>query len=524
MIKIDGIEYRNLQEQVLKNKQDIARHYEIDRELANLGIKIVGQITNVNELPDPSTYTGAYGDAYAVGTPGYYDYYVFTRPNINAGDTENHWLNVGSISIQGPKGDQGNPGPAGPQGERGTTWTAYRLTTTALPIVERIEGDMNVNPATGDVARLVNGIWTAVGNIRGPQGMTGVQGIRGPEGPQGPAGPQGPEGPSGQSFYVIGTLASTEELPDPSSVERSGAYLVGNNDDGYDIYIIMGEADVTWFNAGSFTGQEGPQGPAGPQGSQGPQGPAGLQGAVGLTWRGEWNSASTYVERDLVTYMNSVYYAVSTNSGSEPDTSSSWTLLIQAPAQPKQRLASYQVPTPTAGYFRQTSTASTAYLWKTAIGNLPDELYDNLHAIYVEGCLGQPNYTEGTPHRFAMTLLPRRVPASGTVQFISQAPFMMVGLPGYAYTPEGTDCWIFQLPLLIVSADKETYSGELAIRAGVSAYGGGTLDYSPSIHFGYDDESGNQYFYSENQNPILNAGNINKVYFTRIDIIYQTNA
>ena len=41
MIVKDGIEYRNLVEQVRKNQEDIARHYEIDRVLADWGIKVI---------------------------------------------------------------------------------------------------------------------------------------------------------------------------------------------------------------------------------------------------------------------------------------------------------------------------------------------------------------------------------------------------------------------------------------------------------------------------------------------------
>lgn len=42
MLSINGKELRNLEEQVLKNKEDIAAHYNIDRVLANFGIRIVG--------------------------------------------------------------------------------------------------------------------------------------------------------------------------------------------------------------------------------------------------------------------------------------------------------------------------------------------------------------------------------------------------------------------------------------------------------------------------------------------------
>ena len=98
MLERDGKVYRNLEEQVLKNKEDIAKHYEIDRALANLGIEVVGQVETAEQLPDPLTYDGKYGYTYAVGNQeevetgtGYYTYYVYTRPAPDAGYNDNHY-------------------------------------------------------------------------------------------------------------------------------------------------------------------------------------------------------------------------------------------------------------------------------------------------------------------------------------------------------------------------------------------------------------------------------------------------
>ena len=125
MFEIDGKVFRNLEEQVQKNKEDIANHYAIDRVLANFGIKIVGQVATESELPDATTYTGQYGDAYAVGATEPYSFWIFTRPDINAGHPTNYWLDVGGLAIvgpqgpQGPQGLQGIQGPVGPQGPQG---------------------------------------------------------------------------------------------------------------------------------------------------------------------------------------------------------------------------------------------------------------------------------------------------------------------------------------------------------------------------------------------------------------------
>ena len=73
----NGKIYRNLEEQVRKNQEDI----ENALSLQNLmGINVVGNVPAENMLPDPELYTGEYGDAYAVGLDYPYIYFAFTRP------------------------------------------------------------------------------------------------------------------------------------------------------------------------------------------------------------------------------------------------------------------------------------------------------------------------------------------------------------------------------------------------------------------------------------------------------------
>ena len=81
MITIDGKEYRNLEEQVRKNQADILYMLEEEGALNQFGIKVVGQVDTAASLPDPTTYTGEYGDAYAVGTASPYVLYIWTRAN-----------------------------------------------------------------------------------------------------------------------------------------------------------------------------------------------------------------------------------------------------------------------------------------------------------------------------------------------------------------------------------------------------------------------------------------------------------
>jgi len=79
MLAFGNKEFRNLQEQVLKNMDDIAAIEGGSMVIGEFGIKVVGQVESPDDLPDPETFEGEYGDAYLVGTQTPYDYYIYTR-------------------------------------------------------------------------------------------------------------------------------------------------------------------------------------------------------------------------------------------------------------------------------------------------------------------------------------------------------------------------------------------------------------------------------------------------------------
>ena len=253
MIIKNGIEYRNLEEQVRKNKEDIAAHYNMDRVLADFGIRIIGQIATAAELPDPETFEGEYGDAYAVGETAPYSFYIWTRADANSGHPEDYWFDIGELAIVGPAGPQGEQGERGPQGIRGSQWfsgTGQPTTTSGYNV-----GDYYINVETGNIWHLHEQsgrlVWLLEGNIIGPQGETGPKGDAGPAGPQGPQGPAGKQGSPSQNIVILGTVSSITQLPDPTTVGRNSAYLVGTGDT-YDLFVITGTNNLLWQNAGPF--------------------------------------------------------------------------------------------------------------------------------------------------------------------------------------------------------------------------------------------------------------------------------
>lgn len=239
MLTIGNEELRNLEEQVEKNKSDILFILEQEGVLNQFGIKVVGQIDTAASLPAPSLYAGDYGDAYAVGTETPYDLYIWTR--ANGTNPSAYWFNIGKFPVPGPAGKDGAPGK---QGERGLTGP------------QGIQG------------------------IPGKDGAQGNPGATGPQGIQGIQGPIGPQGPAGQSFQIAAIIANTSLLPTPTESIRNQAYLVGT-EAPYDLYVITGDGNLYWSNAGQITGVQGPQGIPGVQGPAGANGVNGINGIDG---------------------------------------------------------------------------------------------------------------------------------------------------------------------------------------------------------------------------------------------------
>lgn len=252
MLTIGDKQYRNLEEQVLKNQEDIKYILEERGVLNQFGIKVVGQVETAGELPDPSTYAGEYGDAFAVGTSEPYELYIWTR--AFSGQANPHWFDIGQFPAPSyVPGPEGKVGPEGQPGQRGSQWQS----NVGQPAVSgsNMQFDQALNVSNGDVYQFDGAQWNLIGNIRGPQGIQGIRGPEGPVGPTGQRGPTGPTGPQGEFIQIVGELSNTNELPDPSTVARSSAYLIPNSEDNANhIWLVSGTDTLTWIDAGSFGG------------------------------------------------------------------------------------------------------------------------------------------------------------------------------------------------------------------------------------------------------------------------------
>ena len=188
MLVYNNKEYRNLQEQVEKNKADIEDWNSKEDTLANFGIKIIGKVQSVDQLPDVADYD--YGDAYMVGSDetADYNYYLATRPTAEV--AEKHWQNIGKLSITGPEG---------PKGDEITSITnAGWSYGTATNDPSAMVSNNNIKVTMNDGRNIYFEVRAyAKQGATGNQGIQGIQGEKGEKGDKGDTGEQGPQGEMG---------------------------------------------------------------------------------------------------------------------------------------------------------------------------------------------------------------------------------------------------------------------------------------------------------------------------------------
>lgn len=263
MLKFGNQEFRNLEEQVKKNKDDIQDFKDGNQTIAEFGITVVGIIPTAADLPATADN---YGDAYLVGDTAPYDMRVWTRDVAN---NTAKWVDLGQFPLAGPKGDRG---PEGSKIYFGNTQNAI-ATGAGDYFVDMTTGYWYVSYANPGVGYS----WSFIGSLKGEKGDRGGQGHQGPAGPVGPqgnigpigpAGPAGPKGDVGPAFSVQGTLASSSNLPTPTAAmqDKGYAYIIPDNEGNKHIWVIQGpdSGPFTWVDVG--VAGVGIQGPAGADG------------------------------------------------------------------------------------------------------------------------------------------------------------------------------------------------------------------------------------------------------------------
>lgn len=260
MLQFGNKEFRNLEEQVEKNAQDIQDFKDGNQTIAEFGITVVGILATAAELPAQGEN---FGDAYLIGTQTPYDMRVWTRDVAN---NTAKWVDLGAFPLQGPKGDKGEIGSviradAGAPLNNPTSLYDFYLDT--------ISGYWYV-PYLNETGYGWSKSFTLKGGKgdRGEQGKQGVQGLTGPQGKTGPIGPQGPKGNTGDvgpAFNVQGTLASSSNLPTPTAAmqDKGYAYIIPDAQGTKHIWVIQGPegGPFSWVDVGAAgVGIQGPKG------------------------------------------------------------------------------------------------------------------------------------------------------------------------------------------------------------------------------------------------------------------------
>ena len=228
MITIDKVTYRNLQEQVQKNKEDIAAFEGVEFTLNNFGISVKGHVDSSSDIPS-GEYD--YGDAYLVGTEQPYRMFIYTR-NQEGTDTGS-FIDIGPLNIVGEMGPQGEKGDKGEDG-----YAPVVRVGTGLPIVLGTDknGYLYIDSNTSKLYTFADSKWTYACDMLGAKGDRGEQGI---------------QGATGTSLSIVGKLSEASLLPinfKTGAIPKNSAYLVTENS-ALHLYIILGDQDDydTWY-------------------------------------------------------------------------------------------------------------------------------------------------------------------------------------------------------------------------------------------------------------------------------------
>ena len=179
----------------------------------------------------------------------------------------NAWL----LSLKGAKGDQGDTGDQGEQGiqgiqgvqgagltPKGSVASAANLPAAEAPTLGWVYNTLD----TGHQWISNGAVWVDQGDIRGPQGVKGDQGDQGIK---------GDTGDTGASLVILGTKATTGDLPVGAAEQDAWVVQADNH-----LYMYIA---ALWVDLGPF---QGPKGDQGDQGLKGDTGDQGIQGVMGI--------------------------------------------------------------------------------------------------------------------------------------------------------------------------------------------------------------------------------------------------
>ena len=237
MFTIDGLTFRNLQEQVGKNKDDISM-IELFKQLGDIGVTLKGFVEKQEDLPT----TANDGDCYGVGTDWPYLYFAYVG----------EWKAIGIFPLSGPQGISG----VSPSVSVGST-TQVESNKPARVYNSGTKDNVILN---FDIPAGKNGVdgftpTISIGSVKSGE-VADVSNVGTPRNAifnfTLPRGSKGEKGDPGGFIHIIGELENESQLPDPKTLnDLTGAYLVGAEKN---VYMQIGDSIETavWYNLGTL--------------------------------------------------------------------------------------------------------------------------------------------------------------------------------------------------------------------------------------------------------------------------------
>ena len=297
MLKFGNKEFRNLEEQVEKNKEDIQNLAAGISAVMGFMPTVKGVYATADQIPEGSYNTG---DTFLIGSSTPYAVYIYT-----ANDT---WQNVGQFPVAGPKGDPGKNGKDGTNGKDGAPGKGSQIlygSTDPTVAIEANEGDYYINTVSGDWFIKGAAAWSYALSLKGEKGDRGAQGLSGPQGPAGPTGPQGIQGIQGVKgdlgtgiFMYFKPITQDTYQIDMDYVAKVSGRELQNGD------VLFSVADATLGNIAWVLQAENELRMQYIASLQGPVGPVGEPGATvtGMTNTGHTTSGTVTTNTIEVSY------------------------------------------------------------------------------------------------------------------------------------------------------------------------------------------------------------------------------
>lgn len=176
--------------------------------------------------------------------------------------------------------------------------------------------------------------------IEGAQGFTGSKGATGDRGFTGPVGPAGAISNrmmgawDNEITYIQDDVVLLDGSSYISVASSNLNHTPGVAEDAYwRLIASKGNPGVAGPLGPSGpvggTGEQGSGGPQGPRGFTGSQGERGFGGSINNNFRGQWDSATSYGEGDVVSYLGNTHISLEVHSDSLPSAAIKWKILAE---------------------------------------------------------------------------------------------------------------------------------------------------------------------------------------------------